>query len=129
MKGVFTVNVKAEEIINRGKDITDIACQKSLEMIERTKIQLKIQDSKLQARQAYIALGKIAYDLIKSGDLKADSRIKMLESDIDRANYRIKLLTRELCELKGARMCPKCGTLNPEKAKYCSECAASLKED
>ena len=123
------MNVKAEEFINKGRDITDIACQKSLEMIERTKIQFKIQDSKLQARNRYIELGMIAYDLIKSGDLKADSRMKILESDIDRANYRTKLLMRELCEIKGAKMCPKCGNLCPEKAKFCSECASSLKED
>jgi len=123
------VNVKAEEIINKGRDITDIACQKSLEMIERTKIQYKIQDSKLQARNRYIELGKIAYELIKSGEIKADSRMKILESDIDRANYRIKLLMRELCEIKGAKVCPQCGNLCPEKAKFCSECAASLKED
>ncbi len=128
-RGVFTMSINVDELINKGRDITDIACQKSLEMIERTKIQFKIQDSKLQARQSYIELGKIAYDLIKSGDINADSRMKLLESDIDRANYRIKLLMRELCSIKGAKVCPKCGTLNPEKAKYCSECAASLKEE
>ncbi len=116
-------NINKDELINKGRDITDAAYQKSREMIERTKIQLKIKDSKIKARQAYTELGKITYELIKSGEIQADSRMKVAETDIDDANYRTKLLMRELMEIKGAKICSKCGTLNSEKAKYCSECA------
>ncbi len=55
--------------------------------------------------------------------------MKSIESELDTANYTVKLLMRELNELRGAAVCPKCGTVNPEKAKYCSECASPLHEE
>ena len=121
-------NINTDEIISKGKDITDAAYQKSLEIIERTKIKFKIQDEKVRQRKAYTALGKAAYELLKSGDIK-DERLESIESEIDTANYNLKLLMRELNELRGATVCPKCGSLNSEKAKFCSECAAPLHEN
>ena len=122
-------NINAEELINKGKDITDAAYQKSLEVIERTKIRFKLQEAKTRLRRSYFSLGKYAYELIKSGKIETDDRIREIESEIDSDNYTVKLLTRELSELKGTVVCPKCGTLNPEKAKYCSECASPLHDN
>ncbi len=122
-------NFNKDEIISKGKDITDAAYQKSLEIIERTKIRFKLQEAKATQKRAYARLGKIAYELIKSGEIKPDERMSALESEIDTANYNVKLLMREQSELRGAAICPKCGFLNPERAKFCSECAAPLHED
>ena len=122
-------NINKDEIINKGKDITDAAYQKSLELIERTKIRFKLQDARVRQKRAYAQLGKIVYELIKSGEIKPDERMSGIESEIDTANYTIKLLMREQNELRGAAVCPKCGSLNSEKAKFCSECAAPLHED
>ena len=122
-------NINKDELISKGKEVTDAAYQKSLEVIERAKIRFKLQEAKTHQRRAYLELGKIAYEQIKSGDIKPDERLQNAESEIDTANYTVKLLMRELNELRGAAVCPKCGTLNPEKAKYCSECASPLHEE
>ena len=121
-------NINKDKLINKGKDITDAAYQKSLEMIERTKLRFKIQESKAKAKQAYTELGKLTYELLKSGEIKSDSRMLTIESEIDSANYHTQLLMRELCEIKGAKICSKCGSLNSEKAKFCSECANPLND-
>ena len=120
------MNENLQELIGRGKELTDIACQKSSEFVERGKINLKISETRLQLRRAYTALGKCVYEAIKNGSIIPDKQMKILESDIDSSTYRIKILTQELSDIKGTQVCPKCGTINSDKAKYCNECAAPL---
>ena len=120
------MNENLQELIGKGKELTDIAYQKSSEMIERGKINVKISETRLQLKRAYAALGKCVYEAIKNGTVVPDKQMKIFESDIDSAAYRIKLLMRELSEIKGTQICPKCGTMNSDKAKYCNECAAPL---
>ena len=80
-------NINKDELISKGKEVTDAAYQKSLEVIERTKIRFKLQEAKTKQRRAYLELGKIAYEQIKSGDIKPDERLQSAESDIDTAKY------------------------------------------
>jgi len=117
-----------ENVVGKGKQIADMACQKSMEIVEKAKINVKIQDTKVKVKNSYEQLGRIVYEKIKKGEIMSDEQMRTVESDIDSANYRIMLLKRELNEIKGATVCPKCGAINSENAKFCSECAAPIKE-
>ncbi len=57
-------NINTEEIINKGKELTDAAYQKSLEVIERTKIRFKLQEARTVRDVRMLNLVKLLSSLL-----------------------------------------------------------------
>ena len=117
-----------DAILEKGKEIADMTCQKGMELVERAKIGVKIRETKAKLKSGYEQLGRITYNYMKN-DLDDDAfqlKAKFASLEIDGLVERMNLLNRELGEVKGAVVCPQCGAINPEKAKYCTECASAI---
>ena len=117
---------QVQSFIDKGREYVDIASQKGCELIERTRLSIKIREAKAELKKDYIRLGKIAYKAIENDSEEYAEEMKVIANCIAIDKDRLDFLTQELSEIRGMKICAKCGGKNTEKAKYCNNCGTEI---
>jgi len=121
---------KVNEISNKvGKFVEktyNIAKDKSGKLIEKTKIKIKVNENEKDIYERYIEIGRIAYNLYKTGDESVKGFSKECER-IDEINNGI--LETEVLELqiKDLRKCDNCEHIINIDDKFCELCGDGQK--
>ncbi|MBC8585002.1 zinc ribbon domain-containing protein [Youxingia wuxianensis] len=114
-----------DEIINKAKEIVDVAGNKTKEMAELTKLRLQASQLRSEIDKNYLKLGELIYQLNKAGTQNQEL-IDMSVAEIESQLVALSELEDKVNEMKKVVKCPQCGAANVIGSLYCSRCGASL---
>ena len=115
-----------QAFIDKGREIVDVASQKGCELVERTRLSIKISEAKSEMRKDYIRLGKLAYTAIEKDSDEFIDEMKTVANCIAVDKERLNFLIQELSEIRGMKICAQCGAKNSENSKYCNNCGTEI---
>jgi hypothetical protein len=108
-----------ETLVSAGKDVG----QKAKDLSGTAKLTMDIHSKEDQVQRLYAQLGKQYYEA--HSDEESDQQI----SQIRELLLTIEDMKKELLDLKGARVCPRCGRQIDAEDSYCKACGVKLEED
>ena len=114
-----------ENAISKTKDIIEVACVRTDEILTTEKIKFKIASVKSKKKKEYAKLGKICFNELKNND-DLDENLRALVDEITAMNEEISYLNDQLQILKNRRVCTNCGAGVEENSTYCSKCGTKF---
>lgn len=114
-----------DDAINKTKEVFDIACQKTGEVVTAEKQKFNIASLKSKREKDYADLGRIYFELVKNEtDLDDDTR-NLVDAIIEK-NEEIIRLNQDVQNLKNKRVCPNCNANIDVNSTYCNNCGKKL---
>lgn len=114
-----------DDAINKTKEVFDVACKKTDEVVTVEKQKFNIASLKSKREKDYADLGKIYFELVKdSTDLSDETR--NLVDAISEKNEEIARLNADIQNIKNKRVCPKCNANVDINSSYCNSCGEKL---
>jgi len=113
---------------NLGKKIGDAAqsaVKKSGELVEVTKLNLSISAEEGKIKELYEKIGEYIYNQYAEGK-EMIPEVNEFCSQIKACKENISQLKSKIYELKGVKVCPKCGAESEKQAAFCSSCGEKL---
>ena len=114
-----------DDAINKTKEVLDIACQKTGEVVTTEKQKFNIASLKARREKDYADLGKIYFELVKNDADLADN-IRNLVDAIQEKNDKIASLNAEIQNIKNKLVCPYCNSYVNVSSSYCNNCGKKL---
>lgn len=123
------MRTSAERLADRTEEVTsravDAAGKKANDMVESTRINMKIFDLNADMDQLYREIGKMLYDT-HLGETADQELVQEKLEKLDGKHQQIEDLRAKLNDLKAAPVCPVCGKECKVGDAFCSECGAKL---
>lgn len=123
------MRTSAERLADRTEEVTsravDAAGKKANDMVESTRINMKIFDLNADMDQLYREIGKMLYDT-HLGETADQELVQEKLEKLDEKHQQIEELRTKLNDLKDAAVCPVCGKECKAGDAFCSECGAKL---
>lgn len=117
-----------DDAINKTKEVIDVACKKTDEVVTVEKQKFNISSLKSKCEKDYADLGKIYFEMVKdSADLTDDVRI--LVDAIKEKNEEIARLNADIQNIKNKRVCPNCNANIDINSVYCNNCGTKVTID
>ncbi len=114
-------NKIGETIVNAGKDAT----QKAKDLSGAAKLNLDIRSKEDFVEKQYAELGKIYYQAHQGeSDVDGAEHFELIKEALDA----IDKMRIEIQELKGTKVCPRCGAEVADDAGFCSACGEKIPE-
>lgn len=114
-----------DEALNKAKDVFDVACKKTEEVVTSEKQRFDISLLKSKREKDYAILGKLYYQSVKDAELP-DGKEKDLVEEIRDKTAKIDELTAEFQNAKNRDVCPACGAGVAKNSTYCHKCGAKM---
>ena len=111
----------SETLTNASKDVS----QKAKDLSGVAKLTMDIHTKEDQVQKMYAQIGKLYFEAHKDDDPAAYEQM----AQIKEALVVIEDMKKELRELKGAKICPRCGKEIGKEDTYCKNCGAKLEDD
>lgn len=123
------IRTSAEDLADRTEEaasrVVGAAGQKASDMVESTKLNMKIYDLNSDMDRLYREIGKMLYDTHLGEEIEQDSVQEKLVQ-LDEKHEEIETLRAKLSDLKTVRKCPVCGKEYKSGDVFCSECGSQL---
>lgn len=114
-----------DDAINKTKEVFDVACQKTGEVVTTEKQKFNIASLKSKREKDYADLGRIYFELVKdSTDLNDETR-NLVDAILEK-NEEIARLNEDIQSIKNKRVCPNCNANIDVKSSYCNNCGTKL---
>lgn len=114
-----------DDAINKTKEVFDVACKKTDEVVTVEKQKFNIASLKSKREKDYADLGRIYFESVKdSCDL--DDETRNLVDAIREKNEEISRLNKDIQNIKNKRVCPKCNANIDANSVYCNNCGEKL---
>lgn len=118
-------NIFDNEIFDKAKEVFDVACKKTGEVVSAGKQRFDIATMESRLEKAYNALGKACYkEFCEKGT--ENEEIKAAVADITAKIAEIDEAKKELAQLKNKRICPKCSMAIEKTSVFCNYCGEKL---
>ena len=101
--------------------------EKANEVYDVSKKKINVAELKNKINSTEAELGHIVYEA-KKNNTDYEEKIEPYITLLNKLNEQIKILQKEMDQIKKIITCPNCQTTNPEKAKFCFHCGAKLNE-
>lgn len=117
-----------EEFISRAKGAVDVIGEKAGQLVDVSKLNLKLIELKSELKSEFEELGRIVYDSNEekiTGNQKITTQIqtiKQLTQDIEK-------LKTQIAFAKNKVLCKSCGHHNEIESSYCAKCGGILKSE
>lgn len=111
----------SETFVNAGKDVS----QKAKDLSGTAKLTMDIHMKEDQVQKLYAQVGKLYYEEHKDDEQAAYEEMAQIKEMLTV----IEDMKKELMELKGAKVCPRCGQEVKAADAYCSSCGAKIEDD
>lgn len=118
-------NIFDNEIFDKAKEVFDVACKKTGEVVSAGKQRFDIATMESRLEKAYNALGKAAYKAIEANGTE-NEELKAAAADITTKITEIEEAKKELAQLKNKRICPKCSAAIEKTSVFCNYCGEKL---
>lgn|GEM_PF-221932 len=110
-----------ETLVNASKDVS----QKAKDLSGTAKLTLDIRSKEDQVQKLYTEIGRRYFDEHKEDDpvmYDEMGQVKELLTAIED-------MKKEMLDLKGAKVCPRCGAEVQAQDAYCKSCGAKMEDD
>ena len=111
----------SETIANASKDVS----QKAKDLSGTAKLTMDIHTKEDQVQKMYAQIGKLYFETHKDDEPAEYEQM----SQIKEALAVIEDMKKELLELKGAKVCPRCGQEVKADDVYCKSCGVKLEDE
>ena len=114
-----------DDALNKTKEVLDVACQKTGEVVTVEKQRFSIASLKSKREKDYADLGRIYFELIKDSNDLSDETRNLVDAIIDK-NEEITRLNEDLQNIKNKRVCPNCNANIDINSSFCNSCGVKL---
>ena len=111
----------SETLTNAGKDVS----QKAKDLSGVAKLTMDIHTKEDQVQKLYAQMGKCYFESHKDDDFSEYEQMSQIKEMVSV----IEDMKKELCELKGTKVCPRCGQEVKAADVYCKSCGVKLEDD
>lgn len=111
----------SETLANASKDVS----QKAKDLSGTAKLTMDIHTKEDQVQKMYAQIGKLYFEAHQDDDPAEYEQMAQIKEML----AAIEDMKKELMELKGAKLCPRCGQEVKASDAYCKSCGAKLEED
>lgn len=115
-----------DETVSRAKEVFDVACQKTGEVVSTEKKRFDISVLRSKNEKDFAALGKIYFEKLKFAEVSGSEA--EIVSRISERRDRISELYGEIQKTKKKALCQKCGAAIEKNSAYCNVCGAKVEE-
>ncbi len=105
-------------LVTAGRDVS----QKAKDLSETAKLKLDLKSKEDFLQKQYAELGRLYYEEHKNDDSCSYEQFSEIAETLSSIDH----LKHLLMDLKGSKICPKCGAQMPEDAGFCSNCGENL---
>lgn len=113
-----------EDVLSCAKSMAQTAGKKTEELVELTKIRVKIADLRREIAALYEGLGRLVYDS-RTANEPVDDMIDACVEQLQELQTQLSKLEDRIMESKNVIRC-ECGTLNANNAVFCNRCGQKL---
>lgn len=114
-----------DDAISKTKEVFDVACQKTGEVVTAEKQKFNIASLKSKREKDYADLGKIYFDIIKDEN-NLDDNTRNIVDAIKEKNDEIARLNEDIQNIKNKRVCPNCSANIDINSAFCNNCGIKL---
>lgn len=111
----------SETLVNASKDVS----QKAKDLSGTAKLTMDIHAKEDQVQKMYAQIGKRYFEEHKDDEQAAYEEMAQIKEMLTV----IEDMKKELMELKGAKVCPRCGQEVKAEDAYCKSCGAKIEDD
>ena len=111
----------SETLTNASKDVS----QKAKDLSGVAKLTMDIHTKEDQLQKLYAQIGKLYFEAHKDDEPAEYEQMSQIKEMITV----IEDMKKDLMELKGAKVCPRCGQEVKTADVYCKSCGAKLEDD
>lgn len=111
----------SETLTNASKDVS----QKAKDLSGVAKLTMDIHTKEDQVQKMYAQIGKLYFESHKDDDPTEYVQMEQIKEML----AAIEDMNKELCELKGTKVCPRCGQEVKAADVYCKSCGAKLEDE
>lgn len=114
-----------EDAISKTKEVLDVACKKTDEVVTVEKQKFNIASLKSKREKDYADLGRIYFELVKNETELEDNTRNIVDAIIEK-NEEIARLNEDIQSIKNKRVCSYCGASVDMNSIYCNSCGKKL---
>ncbi len=114
-----------DNAISKTKEVLDVACKKTDEVVTIEKQKFNIASLKSKREKDFADLGRVYYELIKDST-ELDDNTRNLVDAISEKNEEIARLNEDIQNIKNKRVCPFCNANIDINSTYCNVCGKKL---
>ncbi len=107
------------------KKTTEVVYEKSSQLVELTKLKIKVSQAESEIDKLFELLGTKIYDEYKAG-AQFPEEINGVCIALDGKYKELETLVSQADEIKEVQECPACKEKNPSDSKFCSKCGEKL---
>lgn len=111
----------SETLTNASKDVS----QKAKDLSGVAKLTMDIHTKEDQLQKMYAQIGKLYFEAHKDDETAEYAQMPQIKAVL----ATIEDMKKELSELKGTKVCPRCGQEVKVTDVYCKSCGAKLEDD
>ena len=111
----------SETLTNASKDVS----QKAKDLSGVAKLTMDIHTKEDQLQKMYAQIGKLYFESHKDDETTDYEQMSQIKDTL----ATIEDMKKELNELKGTKVCPRCGQEVKAADAYCKSCGAKLEDD
>ena len=114
-----------DDAINRTKEVFDVACKKTDEVVTIEKQKFNIASLKTKCEKDYADLGRIYFEQIKD-IVELDDNTRNIVDTIKEKLEEIARLNEDIQNTKNKRVCPYCNANVDINSAFCNICGKKL---
>lgn len=111
----------AKSLGDNAVNVANNVAKKSGELVEVSKLNIKISAQEDRIKEVYSVIGKLVYDKYLTGDTFNDEIMEKCR-EISQCNEAIEDIRHKINELKSTKVCPSCGTKMKQDSLFCPKC-------
>lgn len=127
------MNQAANDLGKKTQDFASDTKTKADNAIQISKLNGKINDKKRENESLKIQIGTAYFEMASTGNTSKGETLNALVEKMKANLDEIDSLNKQIGEIKikeagGGKLCPKCGSVVAENAKFCTKCGYKFEE-
>ncbi len=123
-----TISQKAEVVAKKTEEAVEVVAKKTEETVEVQKLKSQIRVMERNNERDFRDIGKIIFERFQKGE-EIDTEFTELCEAIKERETSIDGYRKQVAELKGLDVCPKCKVHVEGNVVFCPKCGAKIEED
>ena len=123
-----TISKKAEVVAKKTEEAVEVVAKKTEETVEVQKLKSQIRVMERNNERDFQDMGKMVYERYQKEEEVDPEFVEFCEAIKERETS-IEEYKKQVAEIKGLDVCPKCKVHVEANATFCPKCGAKIEED